>query len=80
MQQYALGDAEANANAMNVPPDLAAALAAHSEAAERFAQAAPSYRNNVLRWIKAAKAAPTRDRRIVITVDHAARGTKVPQM
>ena len=80
VQQYALGDAKANANAVNVPPDLAAALAAHSEAAKRFAQAAPPYRRNVLRWIKAAKAAPTPDRRIVITVDHAARGAKVPQM
>ena len=49
VQQYALGDAKANANAVNVPPDLAAALAAHSEAAKRFAQAVPTYSRNVLR-------------------------------
>lgn len=79
-QRDGLWDAMADVDALIIPPDLELALAAHPAAAERFAAAAPSYRRNVLRWIKTAKTAPTRDKRIAITVDHAGRGEKVPQM
>ncbi len=79
-QRDGLWDAMADVDALIVPPDLEAALAAHQSADKWFAAAAPSYRRNVLRWIKTAKTASTRDRRIAITVDYAVRGEKVPQM
>ena len=79
-QRDGLWDEMADVDALLVPPDLEAALAAHASAAEWFAATAPSYRRNILRWIKTAKTAPTRDRRIAITVDHAAYGAKVPLM
>ena len=79
-QHNGLWDAMADVDALIVPPDLELALAAHPMAAGWFATAAPSYRRNVLRWIKTAKTAPTRDKRIAVTVDHAGRGEKVPQM
>ncbi len=75
-----LWDATADVDALIMPSDLETALAGHPSAAEWFAAAAPSYRRNVLRWIKAAKTAPTRDKRIVLTVDYSGRGEKVPQM
>jgi uncharacterized protein YdeI (YjbR/CyaY-like superfamily) len=73
-------DATAEIDALVVPPDLQAALDIDPRAARRFAEAAPSYRRNVLRWISAAKTPDTRAKRIGITVDHAASGRKVPQM
>lgn len=79
-QREGLWDAMEDVDALIVPPDLETALAAHPSAAECFAAAAPSYRRNVLRWIKTARTALTRDRRIAIIVDHAVRGEKVPQM
>lgn len=79
-QRDGLWDAMADVDALIMPPDLELALAAHPTAAERFAAAAPSYRRNVLRWIKTAQTAPTRDKRIAITVDYAGRDEKVPQM
>ena len=75
-----LWDAYEQVDLLQVPHDLRDALDARPQAALFFDAAAPSYRRNVLRWIEAAKTAPTREKRIVITVDHAARGTKVPQM
>ncbi len=62
---------------LSVPDDLAAELDARG-ATDWWAQAAPSYRRNVLRWVAAAKRPPTRARRVTIVADHAARGTKVP--
>lgn len=79
-QRDGLWDAMADVDALIVPPDLDAALAVNPVAAERFAAAAPSYRRNVLRWIKAAKTPPTRAKRIAVTVDHAERDAKIPQM
>lgn len=75
-----LWDAMADVDALIVPTDLAVALEARPPAPASFAAQAPSYRRNVLRWIKAAKAVDTRGKRIAATVDHAARGAKIPQM
>lgn len=63
-----------------VPEDLRAALDARPAAADFFDRAAPSYRRNVLRWIKLAKRPATRRRRIDRTVDLSAERTKVPQL
>lgn len=67
-------------DALIIPDDLAAALAAQPVAEANFSAAAPSYRRNVLRWIKLAKTAKTRAARIAQTVDYAKRDEKIPQM
>jgi len=75
-----LWDAYAPVDALAVPDDLRAALAARPFAERFFDGAAPSYRRNVLRWITAAKKPETRAKRITTTVDLSAAGEKVPQM
>lgn len=67
-------------DALIVPDDLAAALAAHPAADLFFAQTAPSYRRNVLRWLHGAKRAETRTGRIARIVDLSAQGMKLPQL
>jgi uncharacterized protein YdeI (YjbR/CyaY-like superfamily) len=79
-QREGLWDAMADVDALVVPADLQAALHAVPPAADHFEAAAPSYRRNVLRWIKSAKTPATRNKRIKLTSDHAARGSKLPQM
>lgn len=79
-QRNGLWDAMEDVDALVVPDDLAAALAAHPPAAERFPGFAPSYRRNVLRWITLAKGPETRAKRIAQTAQLAARNEKVPQM
>jgi uncharacterized protein YdeI (YjbR/CyaY-like superfamily) len=63
-----------------VPDDLASALRAQPPAAKHFADYAPSHRRNILRWLAKAKQPETRNKRIAITVDHASKGIKVPQL
>ena len=79
-KRQGLWDVMADVDALEVPEDLALSLNAAPNAKANFTDAAPSYRRNVLRWIKLAKTAPTREKRIAATVYHAARGIKVPQM
>lgn len=67
-------------DALLVPDDLRAALAARPAAEAWFDQSAPSYRRNVLRWIAAAKTEATRKKRIAETVALADVSKKVPQM
>lgn len=62
-----------------VPEDLQAALAGRPGAAGWFDASAPSYRRNVLRFLRAAKRPQTRAKRCALIADHAARGEKVPQ-
>ena len=57
-------DAYETVDALLVPDDLRAALAARPAAEAWFDQSAPSYRRNVLRWIAAAKTYATRGKRI----------------
>lgn len=66
-------------DALEVPPDLSDALSAHPGAAEWFASSAPSYRRNVLRYLRNAKRPETRGKRVQQIADHAAKGQKVPQ-
>lgn len=67
-------------DALIIPDDLNVALESNPPALENFTTAAPSYRRNVLRWIKLAKTDKTRAKRIDKTADFAARDEKIPQM
>jgi uncharacterized protein YdeI (YjbR/CyaY-like superfamily) len=67
-------------DALIVPDDLVAALEAHPPAREMFDNSAPSYRRNVLRWIKLAKTTKTRAQRIEKAAIFAAQNKKIPQM
>ncbi|MEO1709584.1 MAG: YdeI/OmpD-associated family protein [Pseudomonadota bacterium] len=62
-----------------VPEDLATALDANG-ARGPFDEFAPSYRRNVLRWIKIAKTQKTREKRIVAAAEATAAGRKLSQM
>ena len=70
-----LWDFFADVDALIVPDDLASGL--DKTAWEGLA---PSYRRNVLRWIKLAKTAATRIKRIDAACTATAKGTKLPQM
>ncbi len=65
---------------LTVPPDLATGLGLHPGLTERFRLMAPSYRRNVLRYIKLAKTPPTRAKRIAKVVAATIRNEKLPQM
>lgn len=71
-------DASEDVDALVEPDDLVTALKRH-QAKSWWDNAAPSYRRNILRFIAAAKRDATRNKRIEITAEHAARGEKVPQ-
>jgi uncharacterized protein YdeI (YjbR/CyaY-like superfamily) len=73
-------EAMAAVDSLEVPADLQVALDARREATATFAGCAPSYRRNVLRWIAGAKRPATRAKRVAVAADHAAAGTRVPQM
>lgn len=62
-------------DALLVPEDLSAALD-H----DKWDNLAPSYRRNVLRWIKLAKTPPTRRKRIELAVEATRQNKKLPQM
>ncbi|NJK35046.1 MAG: hypothetical protein HC919_08890 [Oscillatoriales cyanobacterium SM2_2_1] len=67
-------------DALVLPEDLVAALEGYGEARQNFEAAAPSYRRNVLRWIKLAKTSPTRAKRIREVAVAAFQNQKIPQM
>ena len=74
-----LWDATADVDALLVPDDLDLALQALAARA-RWDALAPSYRRNVLRWVAAARAAPTRGKRVSVAADSTANGQRLPQM
>ena len=74
-QASGLWDFFADVDALIVPDDLAALLDLTA-----WDTMAPSYRRNVLRWIKLAKTSETRKKRIEKTCDATAKGEKIPQM
>lgn len=79
-KRLGLWDAMADVDALIVPDDLAAALAASPSAERFFSAAAPSYRRNVLRWIAQAKRPETRARRLAEVVARSAAREKIQQM
>ena len=70
-------DAHEDVDDLLVPDDLAAALASRPPAAEPFSGFPPSVRRNVLRWVASARTAPTREKRIGLTVGEAEQGRRV---
>lgn len=70
-------DAMNDVDALVVPDDLTAALAAHPPASENFAAFPTSVRRNILRWIAYAKTPPTRSKRITLTATEAQRNLQV---
>ena len=63
-------------DALEVPDDLQTSF--DTVGATWFAQAAPSYRRNVLRFLAGAKRADTRKKRIALIADAARRQQKLP--
>ena len=70
-----LWDFFADVDALILPPDLQSVLNL-----DKWESLAPSYKRNVLRWIKLAKTDATRSKRIAKTVEATHKGTKIPQM
>ena len=67
-------------DALIVPDDLDKQLRKRKAALSNFGNSSPSYRRNVLRWLKLAKAEATRKKRIVKIFDFASRNEKISQM
>ena len=65
-------------DALRIPDDLASALNAHPKAREHFDAFPPASRRFVLRWIKLAKKAETRQKRIDRIAQLAARNERLP--
>ncbi len=70
-----LWDFFADVDALIVPDDLKERINL-----QKWDALAPSYRRNVLRWIKLAKTATTRGKRVSEAVSATDRGEKIPQM
>jgi len=68
-----------DAEALVVPDDLAAALAARPGARERFDAFRPGVRRSILGWIVEARRAGTRERRVAETAELAERGVAAHQ-
>lgn len=68
-----------DAEALVVPDDLAAALAARPGARERFDAFTPGVRRSVLGWIVEAKRPETRARRVAETAELAEQGVPAHQ-
>ncbi|MBY0611299.1 MAG: YdeI/OmpD-associated family protein [Beijerinckiaceae bacterium] len=73
-------EAYSDVDALQVPEDLRAALAAQPAAKTWFDRSAPSYRRNLLRSITVARTGETRQKRIAEIVRLANASKKVPQM
>lgn len=69
--------AEQDVDDLICPPDLQARLEAQ-KADGWWAQAAPSYRRNILRWLASAKKEQTRDKRCQMIADYCEKGQKIP--
>lgn len=79
-KQNGMWDYWADVDALICPDDLIAALEKVPSAKHNFDEGAPSYRRNLLRFVKLAKTEPTRIKRIEKIVSFAARNEKMPQM
>ena len=66
---------DAGERTVDVPPDLAAALASHPEAAARFEAMAFTHRKEYAAWIASAKKPETRRRRVDQAINNIAAGT-----
>ncbi|MGR3514499.1 MAG: YdeI/OmpD-associated family protein [Paracoccaceae bacterium] len=67
-------------DALIVPDDLRSALDAQHTAAKYFDETPDAYRRNLLRWVKLAKTAATRQKRIDAIVTASSAQNRIPQM
>ena len=67
-------------DALIIPDDLVKRLRKSKVAVRNFETSSPSYRRNILRWIKLAKTEPTRKKRIEKVFEFAKRNEKILQM
>jgi uncharacterized protein YdeI (YjbR/CyaY-like superfamily) len=70
-------DELSHVDALECPQDLADALAEYPYAQRTYDAFPPSTKRNILRWIAMAKTAPTRSKRIALTVQAAQEGKAV---
>jgi uncharacterized protein YdeI (YjbR/CyaY-like superfamily) len=75
-----LWNAMDDVDALVIPDDLKNALENDPPSFSNFIAFAPSYRRNVLRWLKLAKTRPTREKRIATILETSAQNIKIPQM
>lgn len=66
-------------DALELPPDLIAALAGHPPARDHFEAFPPSVKRGILDWIRTAKTQPTRAKRICETATLAAMNRRANQ-
>ena len=66
---------DAGERTVDLPPDLAAALASNPDAAARFEAMAYTHRKGYAAWIASAKKPETRQRRLDQAIDNIAAGT-----
>ena len=67
-------------DALVIPDDLSRQLRKRKTAIVNFESSSPSYRRNVLRWLKLAKTETTRRKRIQKIFDFTSRNERIPQM
>jgi uncharacterized protein YdeI (YjbR/CyaY-like superfamily) len=79
-KRLGLWDYMADVDALLMPEDLRQALESQPPALEHFMQSATSYQRNVLRWLKLAKTAATRSKRLDKIATFAERDERIPQM
>jgi uncharacterized protein YdeI (YjbR/CyaY-like superfamily) len=79
-QQNGKWNAMADVDALEIPDDLAAILKTHAPAFDVFSAYAPSYRRNVLRWLKLAKTDATRQKRLLQIAEFSQNNKRIPQM
>lgn len=77
-KQNNLWDAMNDVDEFIIPPDLEKALIHQFSSIESFEKYAPSYRRNILRWLRTAKGEATRNKRIAMIVDYTTRLEKIP--
>ena len=79
-KENGLWDYMADVDALIWPDDLKEALQSDAKAQSYFDTCPPAYMRNVLRWIKLAKTAPTRAKRIATVVSTCAMNERIAQM
>lgn len=79
-KQKGLWDYLDDVDALEIPEDLSTAFKLHPGAIDKFESYAPSYKRNVLRWIKLAKTSATRNKRITKVVQSTLQNERIPQM
>jgi uncharacterized protein YdeI (YjbR/CyaY-like superfamily) len=70
----------ADVDALRIPDDLNNALNNHPTAAETLNAFPPSYRRNILRWLRLARTSATRQKRIQQIAEFSHQNRRIPRM